>query len=63
MPDQLIAAGGERVPCAICDLISMGKLGPEENKALSKALCEFINAKLSIDMGRSVTIISSLCSS
>ena len=54
MADQLIAAAGEKVPCAVCDLISIGKLGPEENKVISKALCEFISAKLSIDMGRSV---------
>ena len=52
MPDQLIAAGGERVPCAICDLVSIGKLGPEENKTISKAICEFMNSKLSIDTGR-----------
>lgn len=52
IPDQLIAAGGERVPCAICDLISIGKLGPVENKTISKAICEFINSKLSIDLGR-----------
>lgn len=52
IPDQLIAAGGERVPCAICDLVSIGKLGPVENKTISKAICEFINSKLSIDMGR-----------
>jgi hypothetical protein len=54
MPDQLIAAAGERVPCALCDLISIGKLGPDENKVISKALCEFISDKLSVDIGRSV---------
>lgn len=52
IPDQLIAAAGERVPCAICDLISIGKLGPEQNKTLSKAICEFINSKLGVDIGR-----------
>ena len=52
MCGQLIAAGGERVPCAVCDLISIGKLGPEENKGLSKAICEFISGKLSIDMSK-----------
>ena len=52
VPDQLIAVAGERVPCAVCDLISVGKLGPEENKVISKALGEFISAKLSIDIGR-----------
>lgn len=54
MPDQLIAAGGERVPCALCDLISIGKLGPDENKVISKALGEFISNKLSVDIGKSV---------
>ena len=56
MPDQLIAAGGERVPCALCDLISIGKLGPEENKVISKALGEFISTKLSVDIGKSVVV-------
>ena len=52
LSDQLIAAGGERVPCALCDLISIGKLGPEENKVISKAMGEFISAQLSIDISK-----------
>lgn len=52
IPDQLIAAAGEVVPCAICDLISIGKLGPQENQVLSKAICEFISNKLGVDIGR-----------
>ncbi|RNA14851.1 macrophage migration inhibitory factor [Brachionus plicatilis] len=41
MPDQLMSFGGTFEPCAMVTLMSIGRLGVEENKKHSKAImCE-----------------------
>lgn len=48
VPDQLMAFGGTTEPCAIANLMSIGKLGTKENITHSKALFEKINSSLGI---------------
>lgn len=52
VPDLLMSKGGARTPCARCEVISIGNLGEEENVKISKALCDVISSKLSIDYDR-----------
>ena len=54
VPDVLMAKGGDRAPCARCEVESIGNLGEEENVAISKALCDMISSKLSISFDRRV---------
>jgi len=48
VPDQRMAFGGSEEPCAIANLMSIGRLGQKENIAHSKALFEKITAELGI---------------
>ncbi|CAG7828647.1 unnamed protein product [Allacma fusca] len=52
VPDQRMAFGGTEEPCAIANLMSIGKLGKKENIAHSKALFEKITAELGISPSR-----------
>ena len=52
VPDLMMSKGGDRSPCARCEVISIGNLGETENMAISKALCDAISSKLSIAYDR-----------
>ena len=46
---QMMSFGGTTDPCALIDVMSIGKLGVEENKVLSKTIFDFIKEKLGIE--------------
>ena len=46
VPDQLVSFGGTSEPCAHIELASIGRLGVEENKALSAVICKLVQEKL-----------------
>ena len=46
--------GSPGVPCAQIEVMSIGKLGVEENKVLSKKIFDFIKEKLKIEGNRCV---------
>ena len=48
-PQQMLTFGGTNDPCALIRVESIGKLGVEENKALSKTIFDFIKEKLGIE--------------
>ena len=52
VPDLVMAKGGDCSPCARCEVISIGNLGEKENVSISKAICDMISSKLSIDYER-----------
>lgn len=52
IPDQMMMWGGEEGPCAIAVLMSIGKLGVEENKKYSKILSDHVNKNLGISPDR-----------
>ena len=52
VPDLLMGFGGDRAPCAKCEVVSIGNLGEQENIAISKAICDMISSKLSINYDR-----------
>ena len=41
--DQNMMFGGTSSPCALCAVRSVGKLGVEENKALSKTIVQLLS--------------------
>ena len=47
-----MAFGGSTEPCASIDVTSIGKLGVEENKALSAAIFDLIQKKLGVSNTR-----------
>ena len=49
---MVMAIGGNRAPCARCEVMSIGSLGEKENVVISKAICDVISSKLSIDYDR-----------
>lgn len=52
LPDQQMTFGSPGVPCAQIEVMSIGKLGVEENKVLSKKIFDFIKEKLKIEGNR-----------
>ncbi|EFX85741.1 hypothetical protein DAPPUDRAFT_308977 [Daphnia pulex] len=48
VPDQMMIWGGEEGPCAIAHLMSIGKLGVNENKSYSKILGEYVEKHLGV---------------
>ncbi|XP_042207489.1 macrophage migration inhibitory factor homolog isoform X2 [Homarus americanus] len=48
IPDQLMTFGGSSDPCATALLISLGKLGVEENKGHAAKIYEFVENSLGI---------------
>lgn len=46
---QMMTFGGTTDPCALIEVMSIGKLGVEENKVLSKIIFDFIKEKLGIE--------------
>lgn len=49
---MVMAIGGDRSPCARCELMSVTNLGEKENVVISKAICDVISSKLSIKYDR-----------
>lgn len=49
MPGQIMSFGGTTEPCALMHVGSIGKLGVQENKDISKKLFQFIKEKLNIE--------------
>ena len=49
MPGQLMSFAGTCEPCALMHIGSIGKLGLQENKELSKLCFTFIKDKLGIE--------------
>ena len=47
-----MAFGGTTDPCATIEVTSIGKLGVEENKAISKVVFDLIKEKLNIPDNR-----------
>lgn len=52
VPDQLMSWGGTDDPCALLDILSIGKLGREENKKHSAVLSDYVGKHLGIDKDR-----------
>ncbi|KAL2077838.1 hypothetical protein ACEWY4_027342 [Coilia grayii] len=50
--DQMMVFGGKPDPCALCSLISIGKIGGSQNKQYSKLLCGLLNKHLGISPDR-----------
>ena len=48
----MLMFGGTNDPCALIYVDSVGKLGVEENKVLSKIIFDFIKEKLGIEETR-----------
>lgn len=46
--DVQMGFGGTRDPCAMVEVTSVGKLGIEENKSISKVVFDLIKSKLNI---------------
>ena len=54
VPDALLAFGGELdARAALCRVDSIGKLGVEENKEISRAVFQLLKDKLQIESTRS----------
>lgn len=51
-PDVLMSFGGSTDPCASITITSVGKLGVEENKAISKVIYDLLDTKLGIPDNR-----------
>ncbi|XP_076030185.1 macrophage migration inhibitory factor-like [Oratosquilla oratoria] len=51
-PDQMLMFGGSTDPCGMAVLISIGKLGIEENKQHSAKLSDYIEKNLGIPKNR-----------
>ena len=60
VPDQLMSFGGTTEPCAHIELVSIGRLGVEENKALSAVIYKLVQEKLGIPDTRLATVPLSL---
>ena len=52
IPDQLMLFGGSSEPCGQAKLMSIGKLGVEENKAHSDKISNFVEKNLGIKKDR-----------
>jgi len=52
IPDQMMMWGGEEGPCAIAVLMSIGKLGVQENKEYSRILSEHVQKQLGVSPDR-----------
>jgi len=52
IPDQMMMWGGEEGPCAMAELMSIGRLGIEENKKYSKILSEHVEKHLGVASNR-----------
>ncbi|XP_063046240.1 macrophage migration inhibitory factor [Engraulis encrasicolus] len=50
--DQMMMFGGKSDPCALCSLISIGKIGGAQNKQYSQLLCGMLNKHLGISPDR-----------
>lgn len=50
--DQMMMFGGKTDPCALCSLISIGKIGGAQNKQYSKLLCGLLNKHLGVSPDR-----------
>ncbi|KAG5263522.1 hypothetical protein AALO_G00265740 [Alosa alosa] len=50
--DQMMMFGGKPDPCALCSLVSIGKIGGAQNKQYSKLLCGLLNKHLGISPDR-----------
>jgi len=50
--DQALIFGGTNDPCASATLMSIGKLGPEENKAHAAAIYPIVNKHLGVPEDR-----------
>nr|AAT77698.1 macrophage migration inhibitory factor II [Branchiostoma belcheri tsingtauense] len=46
--DVLMTYGGSDAPCCLIDLMSIGKLGLEENKTHTAAICDHVKKHLGI---------------
>ena len=44
--------GGSEEPCAYVELISLGSIGGEKNKTISKGICSFLQDKLQVQPNR-----------
>lgn len=44
--------GGNEAPCAYCELISIGAIGGDKNRAISAAIAEVLKSKLGVEPGR-----------
>lgn len=51
---QMMMFGGKPDPCALCSLISIGKIGGAQNKQYSKLLCGLLNKHLGVSPDRYV---------
>ena len=60
VPDQLVSFGGTSEPCAHIELASIGRLGVEENKALSAVIFKLVQEKLGIPDTRLSAVTPSL---
>ena len=60
VPDQLVSFGGTSEPCATIELVSIGRLGVEENKALSAVIYKLVQEKLGIPDTRLALCLLSL---
>ena len=49
VPDAMMAFSGTTEPCALLNVMSIGKLGAEENKVISAAIFKLIKEKLGIE--------------
>ncbi|QDZ22045.1 macrophage migration inhibitory factor-like protein [Chloropicon primus] len=47
-----MAFGGTEEPAAFVELVSLGSIGGEKNKTISKGICEFVQAKLGVAPNR-----------
>ena len=54
IPDLMMSFAGTTDPCALCDLVSIGKLGVEENKIHTKNIMDHITKCLAIPQDRYV---------
>ena len=52
VPDQLMSFGGSSDPCALCSLLSIGKIGGPQNKSYTKLLCDQLSKHLHIPADR-----------
>lgn len=47
-----MAFGGSSEPCALCSLLSIGKIGGPQNRSYSKLLCGLLAERLRISPDR-----------
>ena len=50
--DLVMGIGTDSSPCARCELMAIGVMGEEVNPAISKAICDVLGRKLSINDDR-----------